>query len=227
MDKPEPLGPGTENYIASCVADGTVSPDDARRLLVEFVRQADAGGKISPTLIEHFADCIRAYLAGTRSVLLAPNAGRNEPMNVPIQTLEKAFGLRRIAPGQPRVDEDTLSVVAMEVLEHLLKGDSLEDASAVVAEDRKAAGEQVSSETQVREAWATHKMPGLVFSRISRAVDGVGWSDHELRRLAVIFKAEPGVVPPGMPIPEYWRNILPNEPLPSTVMPKNKNNKAA
>ena len=76
MDDNEPLGPGTEHHIASCIADGTASPEDARRLLAEFVRQADAKGKVSARLIEHFTDCLRAFLAGKKDLLPAPQEGR-------------------------------------------------------------------------------------------------------------------------------------------------------
>ena len=36
MAEDEPLGDGTINYLASIVADGTATPDEARELLVEF-----------------------------------------------------------------------------------------------------------------------------------------------------------------------------------------------
>ena len=130
MDKEEPLGEGTERYIASCVADGTAPPEEARRLIVEFVRQADSG-KVSATLIGHLADCFRAFLDRKKLLFPALEDGRDKCVGVPIQTLEKAFGLKRVAPGRPRVDDDTLSLVAMEVLERLLRGESLEDASSL------------------------------------------------------------------------------------------------
>ena len=65
MDDNEPLGPGNEHHIAQCVADGTASPEEARRLLEEFVRQVGTGA-VSPRMLEHFAECIRAYLVGKR-----------------------------------------------------------------------------------------------------------------------------------------------------------------
>lgn len=226
MDDTEPLGPGTEHYIASCVADGTAPPEEARRLLVEFVRQANAGG-LSPRLVEHFAACITAYLEGKKILLPATQEGRDKPVGVPVKTLEKAFGLTRVAPGKPRVDDDTLSVVAMEVLELRLAGESLESAAWTVAEDRKSRGQQVSSESQVREAWASHRVEGLLFMRVGRVVDGPAWTREELERLNEIYSGVPGIVPVGMSVAEYWQTILPGEPLPQTLTLNNPDDKPA
>ena len=227
MDDLEPLGAGTEHHIASCVADGTATPEDARRLLQEFVRQAGKG-KVSARMIEHFAACIGAYLEGKKRLLPAANAGRLEPLGVPIQTLEKAFGLKRIAPGQPRTDEDTLAEVAMQVLELLLAGDSVQEACGKVADRRKSREEKVSSDSQVLDAWSTHKLQGCVFLRICRVVEQDPWSPEELRKLNQIFDGIPGAVPAGMTVAGYWSGLLPGEPLPQTIAiaaPKNPQDK--
>lgn len=204
MDDKEPLGPGNEHYIAQCVADGTAPPEEARRLLEEFVRQVGTGA-VSPRMLEHFAECIRAYLVGKKVLQSAPEVGRHARVGVPVQTLEKAFGLRRIAPGKPRVDDDTLSVVAAAVLELLLNGSSLEDAAMSVAEDRKGRGESISSDSQVRGAWASHKLGGALFLRLGRSLDGEPWTPTELDRLNEIFRGVQGFVPPGKPVADYWK----------------------
>ncbi|MEP6609715.1 MAG: hypothetical protein ABJA83_13700, partial [Burkholderiaceae bacterium] len=69
---------------------------EARWLLVEFVRQAKAGG-LSERLLEHMRDGIAAYLAGKKTLM--PAEARDRPVSVPATTLEKALGLKRIAPG--------------------------------------------------------------------------------------------------------------------------------
>jgi hypothetical protein len=226
MDDYEPLGPGKEHHIAQCVADGTASREEARRLLEEFVRQVSTGA-VSPRMLEHFGECIRAYLVGKKVLEAAPAAGRNRRVGVPVQTLEKAFGLTRIAPGKPRIDDDTLSIVAAAVLDLLLSGSSLEDAAMSVAEDRKARGETVSSETQVRGAWASHKLGGACFLRLGRSLDGEAWTPAELARLNEIFYGVQGFVPPGMPVADYWKQLLPREPLPQNVTPEYPPDKSA
>ena len=196
MDDTEPLGPGNEQHIAQCVADGTASPEDARRLLVEFVRQADSG-RVSPRMLEHFAACVRAYLAGKKDLEQAPEVGRHKRVGVPIQTLEKAFGLTRIASGKPRIDDEILSEVAAAVLDCMLRGESVYSAAMSVAEDRKERGLNVSSDSQVRDAWASHKLEGSTFLRIGRCVNREPWLPSDLIRLNEIFQGVQGFVPPG------------------------------
>lgn len=227
MEENEPLGSGTEHHLAQSVADGTATSDEARQLLVEFVRQARTSGKVSSRLIEHFEACVGAYLAGKKTLLPAPEVGRYELVGVPVPTLEKAFGLTRIAPGNPRIDEGTLAVVAMEVLQLVLAGESVQEAAAIVADSRKANGKKVSSESQVRDAWASHKVNGLVLLRFSRVINDPSWSREELDRLNKIFDGVPGIVPPGMTIEDYWRHILPDEPLSQAATPNNSENKPA
>jgi hypothetical protein len=88
MDNPEPLGPGNISYIAATIADGTATPDDARRLLGEFVRQAHAGtvepqrcqrnsGKPHslPRADRRMADTLRRIYAGSnRTAIMEPGA---------------------------------------------------------------------------------------------------------------------------------------------------------
>jgi hypothetical protein len=164
MDDTEPLGPGNESWLASIVADGTATKDDATRLLVEFVRQANAG-QVSPRMIEHLRDCFAAFLVGKKRILPSRDAGRDAIVSVPIKSMEKAFGLVRISSGQPPIDADTLTEAAADLLEQRVAGTSHQDALANVAENRKAAGLQVTSETEIGAAWAKHKLDALIWLR--------------------------------------------------------------
>jgi hypothetical protein len=201
MTEDEELGPGNISYIASTVRDGTSTPDEAKRLLAEFVRQA-TGGDVEPQLIEHVRDCFAAYIARKRRLMPAPEVGRPGMTLVKIATLEKAFGLIRHTSGRPVIDRDTHCVVAMEVLKRLLVGETLEVASEVVAADRRSAGLPISAETDVRDAWAKHKMDGIFYLRISRLreVDPSAppWTLEEFARLTELFEGEPWFVPPGV-----------------------------
>ncbi len=228
MDDSERLDPGLEHHIAQSVADGTATPEEARRLLVEFVRQVEAYD-VSRRMLEHFAECVRAYLDGKKRLLPAPEVDRydEKDLEVPVPTLEKAFGLKRVTSGKPRVADDMLSIVAREVLERLLRGETLDTASEAVAHDRWVRSEQVSSGSQVREAWASHRVQGLVFMRAARALESQGLSRAELERLDEIFDGVPDIVPPGMSIADFWRKQFPDEPLPQPVAPKYPANKSA
>jgi len=169
MTEDEALGPGNIAYIASTVADGTATPDDARRLLAEFVRQARSG-TVEPRLIEHARDCFAAHLAGA--------------------TLDHAFGIPR-GRGHPAIDDDTRALVAMQVLEARLAGKSREMAQGEVADARYDAGLPIHGETQVRDAWKTHRVTGLVWLRALRAVNKCEWTGAELKRLRTIYKGVP------------------------------------
>lgn len=59
------LGPGNVVFTALGVAEGTATPEEARRLIAEFVRQASVGN-VEPRLIEHVRDCFAGYLQGKR-----------------------------------------------------------------------------------------------------------------------------------------------------------------
>jgi hypothetical protein len=77
------------HWLASCVADGTAKPKEARQLLAEFVRKARSA-RIEPRLIEHVRDCLDAFLANEKMLLPALDAGRFGLTPVPIHSLEQA-----------------------------------------------------------------------------------------------------------------------------------------
>lgn len=212
-DKHEPVSPANINYIAWTVADGTATPLDARRLLVEFVRQArESSERIDHRLIEHLADCIGAFLDGRKVLEPAPIVGRNDRRAIRVTSLDKAFGLVRATVGPQPVDGDTLGEVAAQVLRDMLRGKSLERAAQNVARERKAAGLKVTSESQIRDTWAQHKLDGWLMLRLMRIASvepGGWWTDDELRRLEEIFWDVPGYVRPGEKAFE-GRNAIPD-----------------
>jgi hypothetical protein len=196
-DQPEPLGPGQLHWLASTVEDGTAAPDEARALLEEFVRQVDAG-QLTPRMVQHMRDCTAAFLAKKKVLAPAPRAGRQTPVGVPVPSMEKAFGLRRVTSGAPPIDADSLAEVAMEILERRLAGKSFEEATAAVADDRRLRGARVCSDSQVRGAWASHQYDGLLMLRIARAFESSHrWSEQEVERLNELFWGKPWFCPPG------------------------------
>jgi hypothetical protein len=201
------LAPGDIHWRASCVADGTATPDDARELISEFVRQARTGS-LEPRLIEHVSDCFAAFLAEEKRLLPAPEAARSGVTPVRVATLEEAFGMIRAMRGRPDPDRDTSCIVAMEVLERMLSGETLEVALEFVAADRRAAALPISSETEVRETWAKYKSDGLLWLRISRLCDidpsAPRWTPTEMERLTELFGGEPWFVPPGVDPKATW-----------------------
>lgn len=210
MDDEETLGPGSINWLASNVADGTATPEDARRLLVEFVRQADTGS-VHPLLVAHLRTCIGAYLNGRKVLDPAPQAGRDSAVGVLTATLDKAFGLIRVAPGGPRTDRDTKIEVAAEVLGRYLADESLPNAIASVSVDRKARNAPIAWESKIKEAWNEHKADGLVYLRISRLPDvdpSAHWTPQEIARLNVLFYGELWYVPPGVDAKEMRDAVL-------------------
>lgn len=194
------LGPGQVHWLASIVEDGTATPEEARELLAEFVRQVDSGA-LSQRMLQHMRDCVAAFLVGKKVLMPAASENRHTPIGIPISDLSKAFGVTRIAPGKPRIDRETLVDVARDVLVRRLAGDSLEDAAGTVAEDRKARRLPVSSETQVRAAWTGHASDALALLRVARLPDvdpsAPPWSPTELDRLNEIFWGQPWFCPPG------------------------------
>lgn len=209
----EPLGDGTIHYLASVVADGTATPEEARQLLEEFVRQASSG-MVTTRMTEHLRDCISSFLAGEKELLPSFEEGRTKILRVPITTMEKAFGLKRTGPGRAPLDRDTLGQVAKEVLEIRLQNPeaSLEDAAGEVADRRKRDGLPVSSDSQVREAWAKYKAEGLYWLRVSRLPDvdreAPAWTQDEMARLTELFESEPWFVPPGVDPAEHLTATL-------------------
>src|SRR5438093_3111993 len=99
METHEGLGNGTVSYLASIVAEGTATRVEATSLLHEFVRQADANA-VTPRMIAHLRDCVSAFLAGKKILLPSLETGRPKSVVVPITSMEKAFGLTRIATGR-------------------------------------------------------------------------------------------------------------------------------
>jgi hypothetical protein len=198
------LGPGTVSYLASCVEDGTATPEEARQLLEEFVRQADKG-EVLPRLLGHMRDCVSAYLAKKRVLLPAPSEGRDDPIGVPIPNMEKAFGLKRVAPGQPRTDRDTLTAVAMEVLERRMQGETLEVAAEHVANDRKMRKVPVTSESRIRDAWKRHAADAITWLRIAQERP---WTIEEQARLNELFYGNLWFCPPGADARSRQRAII-------------------
>ena len=196
-DESERLGPGQIHFLAWSVADGTATPAEARQLLEEFVHQAGAG-PVSPRMLEHFRECVSAFLAGRKTLLPNRETGRDEPSETAISSLDKAFGLIRSQRGQPRADPDTHCEVAMQVLRELLANRTAEQAVGAVADKRKEKELPLASETQVRDAWAECKRDALIWLRASRTLDpdkqAQVWTEPEIARLRQIYADVPGIV---------------------------------
>jgi hypothetical protein len=189
-DADKPLPDSEIERLARRVADGTATPDQAQRLLIEVVRYHEHGAHAPPLLIEHVADCLAVYLRGKRKF-------RRDTL--PVRSLEKAFGLVPLRPvGKPRIDEGTHLDVAINVLEIRLRGQSLEDAAAAVAGWRHAKGLPLRSESQVRAAWSKCKREAVSRLDFYREVAGDSpvWSDEEIKRLKAIYRDVPDIVLP-------------------------------
>lgn len=209
-DEGDRLSPANINYQRWRVAEGTATPDDAERLLREFVRQApamiefldryarDGDQRGWQHLVEHLSACIEARLVGRK--VLEKQDPADDSITIQTKTLDKAFGLTGARSGPRAIDEDTLGEVAGQVLRELLRGASLEDAAATVGAERKAAGLQVTSESQVRDTWAKHKGDGWISLRLMRILGtepGGWWTADELARLNEIYWDVPGLARPG------------------------------
>lgn len=219
-DEADHLSPANINYQRWHVAEGVATPDDAKRLLREFVRQAPAmmeylGRAQSGDqrgwqyLVEHLSACIGAYLAGRR--VLEKRDPADDTITIQTKTLDKAFGVVAARAGRPDIDSNVLGEVAGQMLRELLRGRSQEDAAMVVSVERKDAGLQVTSESQIRDAWAKHKGDGWASLRLMRIMGlepGGWWTDDELTRLTEIFWDVPGFVRPGERFFE-GRNAIP------------------
>jgi hypothetical protein len=185
----ELLAESTIDSYAIRVADGSAKPEEAEELLADFVRRCDRNAPIPEMLLRHFADCLRSFLSGYR-VLLA--SGTSKPgATATIETLDKAFGLSRPFKGAPPIELDIYKEVAMQVLEKRIAGRSLEKAWGEIADARRKASLPLSSDSQIRAAWAKYKLDGYLWLRANRSDNANPWSAAELARLTEIFSNEP------------------------------------
>ena len=208
-DEADHLSPANINCQRLRVAEGGATPDDAKRLLREFVRQAlammkylgraDCGDQRGwQYLVEHLGACISAYLAGRK--VLEKRDPADDTITIQTKTLDKAFGVVAARAGRPDVDPDVLGEVAAQVLRELLRGQSVTDAAIAVSVERKHASLQVTSESQIRNTWIKHKGDGWASLRLMRIMGlepGGWWTDDELARLTEIYWDVPGFVRPG------------------------------
>lgn len=207
MNADDELSPANVHYYAWHVAEGNAAPEDARRLLATFVSQAKRDpARVDPELTRHVADCIGAFLNGEKLLVAEAYGPSPKPARaVKVRRLEQAFGLRRLTRGQPPVTQDECLEAAAQVLREMLKGNSLEDAAAAVGDERRAAGERITSETELRGNWARYKRDawhGLRVMRLLRQEPGGWWTPDEQRALFRLYRNEPGFVwsdehPPG------------------------------
>lgn len=193
QDETSGLGRGQIYWLASIVQDGTATPEEARALLDEFVRQADSG-QIEPRLIQHLRDCIAAYLTGTKALLPTADGGRSEVAKVKVPTLDKALGIVRPIIGQPRTDGDTLAEVAMEVLRWRLERESFHSACVRVAAKRKRRGVAVTSVSHIKEVAKSHAKEGVVWLSVANDRD---FTQAEQARLNELYWGELWFCPPG------------------------------
>jgi hypothetical protein len=156
-----PLDKAEIRRLSDDVASGTATPAAARKLLEEFVRWHQLGAIPPARLIEHVADCIAALLDGKRKLRATADAPKSRNPTVTVRTCEQAFGLVRIARGNPRIDYDTRCDVAFAVLMRMLDGSSFQSATSDIAEYRHAKGLPISSDTQVRAVWAELRREAL------------------------------------------------------------------
>lgn len=219
-DEADHLSPANIIYQRWHVAGGTATPDDARRLLREFVRQAPAmidylgHARVGDQrgwqyLVEHLSACVGAYLDGRK--VLEKRDPADDPITIQTKTLDKAFGIVSARSGPRAIDADTLGEVAGMVLRELLRGESLEAAAATVGAERQAAGLPVTSESHVRDTWAMHKGDGRLSLRLMRVwgiEPGGWWTNAELTLLDKIYWDVPGFVRPGEK-PFEGRNAIP------------------
>jgi hypothetical protein len=178
--------------LAGRVADGTATKDQARKLLTEFVRGYEHGTLPRERLIAHVARCFAVYLNGERR--LDPVQGAKSVRNVAVLTLDQAFGLVRKGRGQPPIDREIRCQVAMSVLIGRIAGRSLESVAQMVAEHRSRNDLPLSTETQVRAAWAACKRDAIESLQARREIAEVAWTEAEVRCLRKIYHDVSGVV---------------------------------
>ena len=160
-----PLTKAQINDLAWAVYDGTASPVDAERLLVEFVRVVDRDAPLPQELIGHVRDCLALYL-----VEKSPAPPRSSPDRPRRQarTLDQAFGLGK-PKGRQRasVKVDPLEVTRA-FLEKVLQGKPMVKAEA------QAAGLYKITEKTVRAYWTNN---------IAHALAERALTDEQLKKL--------------------------------------------
>lgn len=179
MDDDELLSNGDVYFLASRVIEGIATPNEARRLIAEFVRKAARPKQVDERLIEHVRECFAAFLSGDA------------------RSLDKAFGLIRRKRGQPELDEQPTMDAAAMVLEARLAGASHQEALAKVETARREAKLPVSSESQIGGAWRDYKRDALLLCRLRRWERGEAWTPTEIKRLRLIFAKTKGIIFPG------------------------------
>lgn len=199
-DDADRLSPANINHFRWEVAQGTATPDDAMRLLREFVRQAPAmrdylsharkGDQQGwQYLVEHMAACITAFVDGRK--VLEKLGPADEAITIQIKTLDKAFGIVGKQAGRRKIDADEEAMVAAQLLRELLRGESYTDAESTVSRERKRAGLPVTAKTHIREVWKERKADGLLMLRMMRAQDreaGGQWTHQEMVELEKIYR---------------------------------------
>jgi hypothetical protein len=204
-DPTEPLSEAQAHQLIWRVADGTATPEEARRLIVEFVAQADAGA-VAPELFRHVVDCLRTFAQGERELRPNRNEGRERPEAITVATLDGAFGLTRPRRGKPRNAPAEDATVAVEVLDTALRERcSVPKALERVAETHLTNGRPPWSVSQIKHLWSVHKAAALPMLRLQR---GKPWTPDEITRIVKLYARTPGVVLPGE-APFEGRHALP------------------
>lgn len=205
-DDADRLSPANINFYRWEVAQGTATPEDARRLLREFVRQAPAmrdylsharnGDQQGwQYLVEHLAACITAFVDGRK--VLEKLGPADEAITIQTKTLDKAFGLVGTQAGRRKIVADEEAMVAAQILRELLRGQLYKDAESTVSRERRRAGHSVTAKTHIRRVWRERKADGLLTLRLMRAQDGESWTENEMVRLKKIYRDVRGAPLPG------------------------------
>lgn len=167
----EELSGGVIFQIYWDIREGNADPEQAKRLLRQFLECTETGRpeqKVLPEpLIEYFRHAFAEYLKN-------PKRGQ----------LERLLGL--VAPRKrPRTQERKHHDIAWTVLERRLQGETLENAASYVSKRFNIA------ENKVQDIWAKHKMFALTLEAVSRGrKDPEGrarWTPTEASRLEKIY----------------------------------------
>ncbi len=153
------------HQIAWQVRDDEANPEDAKKLIEQFIDHFDRRDPLPPELLRYVRDSFDAYLCGDR------------------KTLDRAFGLKR-KRGRPKADEFDQIAMAAEVLRSRLSGATHQHALSVASRICHR------SESVIGEAWTAHQQNGLVQLRLERNHDRYPWSTEEIERLTEIFGAK-------------------------------------